>query len=112
VNEAFDPLWAAASRFLAEAAVRDRARANWRFHARPTRYYRMVWREAAEGMEGWAVLSVVGENALVADYLGRRPDGSDLPPPFAAAAAEAARLGARQLVFLETHGGAGAAVLA
>ena len=47
VSEAFDPLWAAASRFLAEAAVRDRARANWRFHARPNRYYRMVWRERA-----------------------------------------------------------------
>ncbi len=112
LNEAFDPLWAAASRFLAEAAVRDRARANWRFHARPTRYYRMVWRDAAQGMAGWAVLSVVGENALVADYLGREPDGSDLPPLFAAAAAEAARMGALRLVFWETPGGPGARVIA
>jgi hypothetical protein len=112
LSETFDPLWTAASRFLTEAAVRDRERANWRFHARPTRYYRMVWRETAEEMQGWAVLSVVGENALVADYLGQRPDGSDLPPLFAAAAAEAARMGARRLVFWETPGGPGSRVIA
>jgi hypothetical protein len=112
LSETFDPLWAAASRFLDEAAVRDRARANWRFHARPTRYYRMVWREAAEALESWAVLSVVGENALVADYLGRNPDGSDLPPLFAAAAAEASRMGAQRLVFWETPGGPGARIIA
>lgn len=111
VTETFDPLWTAASGFLVEAAVRDRARANWRFHARPTRYYRMVWRETAGRTRTWAVLSVVGENALVADYLGERPDGSDLPALFAAAAGEAARMGARRLVFWETPGGPGAGIV-
>src|SRR5262249_47753453 len=66
VGESFDPLSASASRFLGDAAVRDRARANWRFHARPTRYYRMVRREGAGRMTAWAAISVQGEQALVA----------------------------------------------
>jgi len=112
VGEAFDPLWAEASVFLRHAAVRDRARANWRFHARPTRYYRMVWRENAGRIRSWAVLSVTGELALVADFLSERPDGGDLLELFAAAASEASRLGARRLVFWETPGGPGRAVIA
>lgn len=111
VSEPFDPLWSAASRAWPALAVKDRARANWRFHARPDRYYRMVWRNGSDGLLGWAVLSVSGEEALVADYLGRADDGSDLLPVFAAAGAEASRLGARRLVFWETPGPA-AAVLA
>ncbi|MDQ5871930.1 MAG: GNAT family N-acetyltransferase [Acidobacteriota bacterium] len=111
VLERFDRLWAAASRAWPALAVRDRARANWRFHARPGRYYRMVWRNGGDGLLGWAVLSVSGEDALVADYLGRSGDGDDLLPLFAAAGAEASRLGARRLVFWETPGPA-AAVLA
>ncbi len=111
VGEEFDGLWESASRFLTDAPVRDRARANWRFHARPTRYYRMVWRAGGGRLDGWAVLSVVGEQALVADFLSGRPDGADLPDLFAAAAAEARRLGARRLVFWETGGGPGAAIL-
>jgi predicted N-acetyltransferase YhbS len=107
VGESFDPLWASASAFLDYAAVRDRARANWRFHARPTRYYRMVWRENGGRMTSWAVLSVQGEQALVADFLSEEPEGNDLPALFAAAAAEAARLGASRLVFWETPGGPG-----
>ncbi len=112
VSETFDAFWAAASSLLPQAAVRDRLRANWRFHARPTRYYRMVWREAGDRLRGWAALSVVGEQALVADFLSECRDGSDLPPLFSAAAAEARRLGARRLVFWETPGGPGAAVIA
>jgi hypothetical protein len=50
------------------------------------------------------VLSVLGESALVADYLGRAADGSDLLPLFAAGAAEAGRLGARRLIFWRTPG--------
>ena len=107
VGESFDPLWSAASRILANAAVRDRARANWRFHARPTRYYRMVWREGSGGMSSWAALSVQGEQALVADFLTADPRGGDLPELFRAAAAEARRLGAARLVFWETPGGPG-----
>src|SRR6202011_5535141 len=78
VVESFDPLWEEASRLLPDAAVRDRARANWRFHARPNRYYRMVWKESGGRLRGWAVLSVVGEQAVVADFLSERPDGEDL----------------------------------
>jgi hypothetical protein len=88
VDEAFDPLWAAGSRTFTHGVVRDRARVNWRFHARPSRYYRMVWRRQGAELAGWAVLSVVGEEATVADYLGREPDGSDLTSLFAAAADE------------------------
>ena len=111
IPESFDSLWKAASRFLCHAAMRDRVRANWRFHARPSRYYRMVWREGAVGATGWAVLSVDGERALVADFLGSEADGSDLPPLFSAAAAEAQRLGASRLVFWETPGGPAAELL-
>jgi hypothetical protein len=107
VEESFDDLWSAAARHLPNAPVRDRARTNWRFHARPTRYYRMIWRGGPDRLTGWAALSVVGERALVADYLGREADGGDLPPLFAAAAAEARRLGARWLVFWKTPGGPG-----
>ena len=107
VDEAFDPLWEAARRATSHAAVRDRARVNWRFHARPTRYYRMVWRRQGPELVAWAALSVVGEDATVVDFLGREPDGGDLPALFAAAAAEARRLGARRLVFWETPGGPG-----
>ncbi len=111
VGEDFDELWKAASRRLDWAAVRDRSRANWRFHARPTRYYRMVWHEPAGRMQSWGVLSVAGERALLADYLGREADGGDLPALFAVAAAEARRMGAKTLVFWETPGGPGSAVV-
>jgi predicted N-acetyltransferase YhbS len=111
VGESFDALWREARADLPAAAVRDRLRANWRFHARPARYYRMLWREAAGAMESWAALSVIGENAIVADYLGRRSRGADLPDLFAAAAAEAGRLGAKRLTFWETPGGPGRAAI-
>ena len=107
VDAAFDPLWEAARRGLTHAAVRDRARVNWRFHARPTRYYRMVWRRQGSELSAWAVLSVVGEEATIADFLGREGDGADLAPLFAAAADEARRLGSRRLVFWESPGGPG-----
>ena len=111
VGEEFDALWEAASRHLEWAAVRDRSRANWRFHARPGRYYRMVWHESAGRMQSWGVLSVAREGALVADYLGREPDGGDLRALFAVAAAEARRMGAKTLIFWETPGGPGSAVI-
>ena len=108
VAEEFDEFWTEASRVLTHAAVRDRARVNWRFHAR---YYRMVWRERDGKVLGWSVLSVHGEDALVADFLGRLADGSDLLPLFAAAAGQAAAMGAKRLVFWDTPGGPGSAVL-
>jgi hypothetical protein len=111
VSEAFDPLWEAARRGFSHAVMRDRARVNWRFHARPNRYYRMVWREEKAAMTAWAALSVAGENALVTDYLGSEADGADLSPLFAGAAREARRLGARYLVFWSTPGGPGRRVI-
>jgi hypothetical protein len=58
-------------------------------------------------MTAWAALSVVGEKATVADYLGVEADGSDLGPLFAAAAGEARRLGAKTLQFWAPRGGPG-----
>jgi len=112
VDESFDPLWEEASRFLTDAAVRDRPRVNWRFHARPGRSYRMLWWTEGGRQRGWAVLSVSGEEALVADFLGSERDGRDLSDLFAAAAAEARRMGARRLVFWATPGGPGRDVIA
>lgn len=113
VDESFDPLWEAARRVLGHAVVRDRARVNWRFHARPTRWYRMVWRKQAGEMLAWAALSAAaGGTATVVDYLGREADGRDLPPLFAAAAAEARAIGATSLAFWETPGGPGRTVIA
>src|SRR5262249_22133413 len=97
-SESYDPFWKAASRRLSHAAVRDRLRVNWRFHGRPTRYYRMVWRMRRGEMTGWAVLSASGEAATVVDYLCSEAGGGDLPDLFACAAAEARRLGARRLI--------------
>jgi hypothetical protein len=111
VDESFDALWELASRHLTHAPVRDRARVNWRFHARPNRYYRMVWWPRGRPAV-WASLSVSGEEALVADFLGSDPDGRGLMPLFSAAAEEARRLGARRLAFWETPGGPGRAVIA
>jgi hypothetical protein len=112
VDEAFDPLWEAGRRHFTHAAVRDRARVNWRFHARPSRYYRMVWRRQGRELVGWTALSVIGEEATVVDYLGREADGSDLAPLYAAAADEARRLGARRLVFWEPPAGPGRQAIA
>jgi Acetyltransferase (GNAT) domain len=108
VDESFDPLWETVRTSSRHAIVRDRGRVNWRFHARPSRYYRMLWRRQAGEMIGWAALSAVADGtATVVDYIGREPDGSDLPPLFAAAAAEARSLGARYIAFWESPGGPG-----
>jgi hypothetical protein len=108
VGSEFDSLWRAAAPLLPFAAVRDRARANWRFHARPTRYYRMVWLGDA-ALTGWCALSVTGEEALVADLIVA--ETTEVPRLLAAAAAEAARMGASHLVLWETPGGPAASYL-
>jgi hypothetical protein len=112
--ESFDAFWETARTRLSHAAVRDRARVNWRFHGRPTRYYRMVWRVQAGAMVGWAALcaDAASETATVVDFLASEPDGADLPALFACAGAEARRLGARRLIFWETPGGPGHDVIA
>lgn len=111
VGESYDRLWEAARLALSHAAVRDRSRVNWRFHARPNRYYRMVWRSQRGVMTGWAAICAAGETATVVDFLGSEPDGGDLPALFAAAAEEARGLGARRLAFWVTPGGPGRDVI-
>src|SRR5262249_30891654 len=112
--ESFDPFWEAARRRLSHAAVRDRARVNWRFHGRPTRYYRMVWRIQSGAMVSWAALCLDRQAATApaADCCSLGPEGGDLPRLFAGAGEEARRLGARRLIFWETPGGPGRAVIA
>jgi len=105
--EGYDALWQAARAGLDFAAVRDRRRVNWRFHARPNRHYRMVWRRQGRDVTGWAALSIWQGSATVVDYLGRDARGADLPDLFAAAAEEARRHGASRLVFWRTPGGPG-----
>jgi hypothetical protein len=107
VDESFDPLWDAARHGIAIGPVRDRRRVNWRFHARPNRYYRMIWRREGSEMIAWAVLSVGDGVATVVDYLGRDARGAELPALFDAAADEARRLGAAHLAFWIPPGGPG-----
>ncbi len=109
MDERFDALWEAGRRTFTHGPLRDRTRVNWRFHARPSRYYHLVSRRQGRELLSWAAVSVVGTEATVADYLGREEDGRDLPELFAACAAEARRLGASTLVFWETPGGPGRA---
>jgi hypothetical protein len=109
VDASFDSLWETARRAITHGAmaIRDRGRVNWRFHARPNRYYRMVWRRQNGDMLGWAALSVGDGVATVVDFLGRDASGRDLPILFAAAAEEARRLGAGSLAFWLPPGGPG-----
>lgn len=110
-GDGFDALWRAASKTLTHAAVRNRDRVNWRFHARPNRHYRMVWRSRGGEPTAWAALAVHAGIATVVDYLGMDPRGSDLPELFAAAAEEARSQGAARLVFWRTPGGPGRQVI-
>jgi predicted N-acetyltransferase YhbS len=112
IGEEVDPLWKEGSRHVRDGPARDRSRLNWRFHARPTKYYRMLTVRRSGAPESWAALSVLGETAVVADFLGSAPDGSDLPRLFAAAAAEALRCGARELLFWESPGNPARAAIA
>jgi hypothetical protein len=107
-----DAFWESAGALVRDGLFRDRARVNWRFHARPTKYYRMLTVPRTGGVESWAALSVLGETAFVADFLGSAEDGGDLPSLFAAAAAEASRLGARELAFWDSPGSPARSALA
>ncbi len=98
-----DALWEKAGFHLGRAAlVRDRLRANWRYHARPERYYRMV---TLRDGRGWGVLSGLGEIALVMDYQIEEPHGSLFGELFRALSSEGASMGAVRLVFWEPPGG-------
>lgn len=105
-DEAFDPLWKASVSVLNQAClVRDRRRVNWRYHARPDRYYRMVTLAGAGEDVAWGVLGVTGEQALVMDYLARPPLEEIFRDLVRALEAEARAMGARRLVFWEPPGG-------
>ncbi|MEO8430520.1 MAG: GNAT family N-acetyltransferase [Acidobacteriota bacterium] len=112
VGADFDAFWMRIRERIPEGPVRDRTRVNWRFHARPARYYRMVWTADRTGaMTGWVVLSISGSRALVADHLFEPEGGAAYPAVLSAAAAEARRLGASELAFWETPGGPGHSVI-
>jgi Acetyltransferase (GNAT) domain len=106
VGPSFDPLWEAARALIADSAlVRDRGRVNWRYHARPDRYYRMVCAEESGTCVAWGVLSVLEGDALVMDYLIRDSSPELFERLWTALRSEAARMGARTLVFWEPPGG-------
>ena len=96
------------------APLRDRARVNWRFHARPTRYYRMVWR-AQSGRDDRR-----GRRSPASATERRRSSTSWVSSPTEATCRRSspprpprpARLGARRLAFWETPGGPGRAPIA
>ena len=96
------------------AAVRDRARVNWRFHARPTATTGWSGGSRRARCAGWAALSRDSER----DRHRRRLPGARGRRERSSACssrprrAEARRLGARRLVFWETPGGPGRRVLA
>jgi hypothetical protein len=81
LDEGYDDLWKRVACSLDAGVVRDRQRMNWRYHARPDRYYRFVTlapRPAACG-----VLSVVGDEALVMEALAESGEAAPRARRFA-----------------------------
>jgi hypothetical protein len=109
LGEGYDELWGRVAGSLVTGVVRDRRRMNWRYHARPDRYYRFVTLAGSRpGAAGCGVLSVVGEEALVTDAVAE--SGEAALALADALESEAAAMGARRLVFWETSAGPLAAV--
>ncbi len=107
-DASYDALWDRARAALPAGLLRDRRRINWRYHARPDRWYRFVTLKDSGREAACGVLSVAGEEALVVE--AAVPDESSVAALFDALSTEAAALGARRLVFWETPGGPLAAV--
>lgn len=101
--EEYDALWSAIDRRLPTGLVRDRRRLNWRYHARPDRYYRFVTTASPAGLAGCGILSVSGEEALVVEAVAGTEE--DVLALADALAGEARVLGARRLVFWRVSGG-------
>ena len=106
--EEYDGLWSAVAGRTPSGLVRDRRRINWRYHARPDRYYRFVTVPDAGGLRGCGVLSVVGGEALVVEAAA--VSEADVLELAEALAGEARGMGARRLVFWRVSGGPLAAV--
>jgi hypothetical protein len=101
VEEEYDELWRRVASALETGVVRDRRRMNWRYHARPDRYYRFVTLSSSRpGLAACGVLSVVGEEALVMEAVA--DSGKDALDLAEALSAQAAAMGARRLVFWQT----------
>ncbi|HET9794116.1 MAG TPA: GNAT family N-acetyltransferase [Thermoanaerobaculia bacterium] len=103
VEASYDALWDRCRAALPAGLLRDRRRINWRYHARPDRWYRFVTVEGTGGDAACGVLSVLAEEALVVE--AAVADASGALRLFEALSAEAAALGARRLVFWETPDG-------
>jgi len=109
LGEGYDDLWRRVVDSLETGVVRDRRRMNWRYHARPDRYYRFVALSGSRpGPVACGVLSVVGEEALVTDAVAESGDTALALAD--ALESEAAAMGARRLVFWETSAGPLAAI--
>ena len=109
LDEPYDALWRSVRAALPAGLVRDRRRMNWRYHARPDRYYRFVTLPGSRpGARACGVVSVAGEEALVVDAVAGGVE--DVLALADALEAEAASMGARRLVFWETTAGPLAAV--
>ena len=78
---------------------RSAAFLNWRYHARPHRYYRF-YRLAVLGGEGLAVFAFVGEEAWAAELW--LPPGNGWHPALLAVAADLRAAGLRRWRFWET----------
>jgi hypothetical protein len=100
LDEGYDLLWNRVAGSLETGVVCDRLRMNWRYHARPDRYYRFVALPGSRpGPVACGALSVLGEEALVMDAVAE--SGAGALALVDALEAEAAALGARRLVFWE-----------
>lgn len=80
---------------------------NWRYHARPQRYYRF-YRLLAPAAEGLAVFAFVGREAAAAELW--LPDGLDARAALTAMAADLAAAGIERWRFWPLAGGAGEAL--
>jgi len=101
LDEPYDALWRSVAGGMGAGLVRDRRRMNWRYHARPDRYYRFVTLTGSRpGPRACGVLAVTGGDALVVDVVAQGEE--DVLALVGALEAEAASMGARRLVFWET----------
>lgn len=104
LDESYDALWERIAGGLEAGVVCDRRRMNWRYHARPDRYYRFVTVPGSRpGPVACGVLSVLGEEALVMDAVAGSGEGALALAD--ALSDEAGAMGARRLVFWETPAG-------